>query len=83
MGNSIQSRLKRLERAQNTLPCAIVSFSDGHKERLDFHDIAVAFFERNTAGIVFLEWERQNDPAIIFQLLSYPETWEKIKERKD
>ena len=78
MRDALLNRIKRLEREQNYLPRAIVQFTDGHKERLDLHQIAVAFFERNKAEIVSLEWERASDDAIIFQLLSCPETWEKL-----
>ena len=77
-GDALLNRIKRLEREQNYLPRAIVQFADGHRERLDIHQIAVAFFERNKAEIVSLEWERASDDAIIFQLLSCPETWEKL-----
>ena len=76
MRESILSRLNRLERMQNSLPHAIVQFSDGHSERLDFHQIAVAFSERNRAGIVSLEWERPNEAAVIFKLLACPEIWD-------
>lgn len=78
MRDALLNRIKRLEREQNYLPRAIVQFADGHRERLDIHQIAVAFFERNKAEIVSLEWERASDDAIIFQLLSCPETWEKL-----
>ncbi len=78
MRETLQNRLKRLENAKNKLPHAVVTFSDGHKERLDMHEIAVAFFEQNRAGIASLEWERASDNAIIFQLLACPETWENL-----
>ena len=78
MRDALLNRIKRLEREQNYLPRAIVQFADGHRERLDLHQIAVAFFERNKTEIVSLEWERASDDAIIFQLLSCPETWEKL-----
>lgn len=45
MYDAISVRLKRLEKEQNALPHAIVTFSDGRKERLDFHQVALAFFE--------------------------------------
>lgn len=82
MRESILSRLNRLERIQSGLPCAIVQFSDGHSERLDFHEIAVAFSERNRCGIVSLEWEHPNESAVIFQLLSCPETWENLTNER-
>ena len=78
MRDALVNRIKRLEREQNYLPRAIVQFADGHKERLDLHQIAVAFFERNKTEIVSLEWERASDDAIIFQLLSCPDTWEQL-----
>ena len=78
MRDALLNRIKRLEREQNYLPRAIVQFSDGHRERLDLHQIAVAFFERNKTGIVSLEWERASDDAIIFQLLSCPDLWEQL-----
>ena len=78
MRDALLNRIKRLEREQNYLPRAIVQFADGHRERLDIHQIAVAFFERNKAEIVSLEWERASDDAIIFQLLSCPDLWEKL-----
>lgn len=78
MRDALLNRIKRLEREQNFLPRAIVQFADGHRERLDIHQIAVAFFERNKVGIVSLEWERSSDNAILFQLLSCPDTWEKL-----
>lgn len=82
MRESILSRLNRLERMQSGLPRAIVQFSDGHSERLDFHEIAVAFFERNRSGIVSLEWEHPDEAAVIFQLLSCPETWENLTDER-
>lgn len=78
MRDALLNRIKRLEREQNYLPRAIVQFADGHRERLDLHQIAVAFFEQNKAGIVSLEWECASDDAIIFQLLSCPDTWEQL-----
>ena len=78
MRNSIVARLDKIEKTQRVLPRAVVQFADGHRERLDLHQIAVAFFERNKTGIVSLEWERASDDAIIFQLLSCPEFWEKL-----
>ena len=78
MRDALLNRIKRLEREQNYLPRAIVQFADGHRERLDLHQIAVAFFERNKTGIVSLEWERASDDAIIFQLLSCPDLWEQL-----
>ena len=78
MRDALLNRIKRLEREQNSLPRAIVQFADGHRARLDLHQIAVAFFERNKAGIVSLEWDRPSDNAILFQLLSCPDTWEKL-----
>ena len=82
MRDTLLNRLKRLEMAKNTMPYAVVTFSDGHRERLDIHDIAKAFFDRNPAGIVSVEWERSKDTSTIFQLLSYPDTWENLtKER--
>lgn len=76
MRDALLNRIKRLEREKNYLPRAIVQFADGHRERLDLHQIAVVFFERNKAGIVSLEWERSSDDAVIFQLLACPEIWE-------
>lgn len=78
MRDTILNRLKRLEMAKNTTPHATVTFSDGHRERLDIHDIAKAFFDRNPAGIVSVEWERSKESSTIFQLLSYPDTWENL-----
>ena len=78
MRDALLNRIRRLEQEQNTLPHAIVLFVDGHKERLDMHQIAVASFDRNKAGIVSLEWERASDNAIIFQLLSCPDLWKKL-----
>ena len=81
MYDAISVRLKRLEKEQNALPHAIVTFSDGHRERLDFHQVALAFFEQNKAGIAFLEWERSGDNTIIFQLLSNPDTWTTLTKK--
>ena len=81
MFDAISARLKRLEKEQNALPHAIVTFSDGHRERLGFHQVALAFFEQNKAGIAFLEWERTVDNTIIFQLLSNPDTWTTLKKK--
>lgn len=78
MRETITHRLQRLEKQQNVLPRAVVTFSDGHRERMDFHQIAVVFSERNKAGIISLEWERSTDKAVIFQLLACPEIWEEL-----
>ena len=54
MRDTILNRLKRLEMVKNTMPHAVVTFSDGHRERLEIHDIAKAFFDRNPAkGLKF------------------------------
>lgn len=82
MRDSVHSRLSRLEKAYNSLPHAIVKYADGHIERLDFHDIAVAFSERNRAGIVSLEWENPHDTEVVFQLLASPETWELLSAER-
>lgn len=82
MHDSVKSRLVKLEKVQNFLPFAIVRYSDGHRERLDFHEIAIAFSERNRAGIVSLEWENPHETAIVFQLLSTPGMWEKLSEER-
>lgn len=83
MRDSIISRLTRIEKMQSTLPRAIVTFSDGHKERLNIHDIAVAFFDRNAAGIKSVEWERSSNGAVIFQLLSSAEIWENLTTERN
>lgn len=81
MYDAISARLKRLEKGKNALPHAVVTFSDGHRERLDFHEIAMAFYEQNKTGIAFLEWERTVDNTIIFQLLSNPDTWTTLTKK--
>ena len=81
MRNSIVVRLDKIEKTRKVLPRAIVQFADGHRERLDLHQIAVAFFERNKAGIVSLEWERPNDAAVVFKLLACPELWARLSRK--
>ena len=78
MRDSVLSRLNRLEKTQNTLPHAIVTFLDGHKELLDLHDIAAAFFEKNQKGIISVDWERPGNNSAIFQVLSSPDLWENL-----
>ncbi len=82
MREGLKKRLARIEAAQNLLPCAVVTFSDGRRGRLDFHEIAVAFSEGNPAGIVSVEWEKQSDDAIVFQLLACPEVWGAFDKHK-
>ncbi|MBE7009106.1 MAG: hypothetical protein E7422_08235 [Ruminococcaceae bacterium] len=82
MREAVERRIKRLEKARGANPHAIVTFSDGHRERLDIHRIAVAFFERNKAGIVSLEWESPTDEATIYELLACPDVWERLSNER-
>lgn len=82
MRETIVNRLKRLEKARNPLPLAVVTFFDGHKESLDLHDLAIAFFERNQARIISVEWEGTGSDTALLQFLESPDTWQELTNRR-
>ena len=78
----ILKRLEKLEQKQNKFPVAIVTFTDGHTQRLDITQIAKLFFDCPET-VMGLRWISGNCSGIICQLLECEDYWKREVSEND
>ena len=78
----VLKRLEKLEQKQNKFPVAIVTFADGHTQRLDITQIARLFFDCPET-VMGLRWISGNYSGIICQLLECEDYWKREVSEND
>lgn len=80
--NDLLKRLEKLEQRQNKFPVAIVTFTDGHTQRLDITQIARLFFDC-PESVKGLHWISGDCSGIICQLLECEDYWKREVSEND